>query len=172
MDPEVFTHNHSPGFENSAERRRAGDIFQHAARQGGTDVSTSFIQARLRYGAEEWEFARAVFSKRKTTMTSRLLWNDGGTIIFLAAGGICRIGFHSRWRPRPTTARHGRFRFRNSASQRNCSRRSPSPARFVAGMARSILRWTATARTAFSGAAPMMAFTGSKWTDAPADAIR
>lgn len=86
MDPEVFTHNHSPGFEILPNGDALAVYFSTPPGKAEADVSTSFIQARLRYGAEEWDLPELFFKTENYNDQSGLLWNDGGTIRFFGGG--------------------------------------------------------------------------------------
>src|SRR5712671_7297116 len=55
LDPNVFTHNHSPGFEILPNGDALAVYFSTPPGKAEADASTSFVQARLRYGAEEWD---------------------------------------------------------------------------------------------------------------------
>jgi hypothetical protein len=52
INPEVFTHNHSPGFEILPNGDALAIYFSTPPGLAEADPSTSFIQARLRYGSE------------------------------------------------------------------------------------------------------------------------
>jgi len=86
MDPEVFTHNHSPGFEILPNGDCLAVYFSTPPGKAEADVSTSFIQARLRYGAEDWDLPELFFKTENFNDQSGLLWNDGGTIRFFGGG--------------------------------------------------------------------------------------
>lgn len=86
MDPEVFTHNHSPGFEILPNGDALAIWFSTPPGKSESDPTTSFIQARLRYGAEEWDLPELFFKTENYNDQSGLLWNDGGTIRFFGGG--------------------------------------------------------------------------------------
>ena len=86
LDPEVFTHNHSPGFEILPNGDALAVYFSTPPGKAEADVSTSFIQARLRYGAEEWDLPELFFKTENYNDQSGLLWNDRGTIRFFGGG--------------------------------------------------------------------------------------
>ena len=86
MDPMVFTHNHSPGFEILPNGDALAVYFSTPPGKAEADVSTSFIQARLRYGAEEWDPPELFYKTESYNDQSGLLWNDGGTIRFFGGG--------------------------------------------------------------------------------------
>ncbi len=86
LDPEVFTHNHSPGFEILPNGDCLAVYFSTPPGKAEADVSTSFIQARLRYGSENWDLPELFFKTENFNDQSGLLWNDGGTIRFFGGG--------------------------------------------------------------------------------------
>ncbi len=86
LDPQVFTHNHSPGFEILPNGDALAVYFSTPPGKAEADVSTSFIQARLRYGAEDWDLPELFFKFENYNDQSGLLWNDGGTIRFFGGG--------------------------------------------------------------------------------------
>jgi hypothetical protein len=86
MDPQVFTHNHSPGFEILPNGDALAIYFSTPPGKAEADPTTSFIQARLRYGAEEWDLPELFFKFQGYNDQSGLLWNDRGTIRFFGGG--------------------------------------------------------------------------------------
>ncbi|HLP75933.1 MAG TPA: exo-alpha-sialidase [Candidatus Paceibacterota bacterium] len=88
IDPYVWSHNHSPGLEVLPN----GDVlavYFSARNSGGTNESapeTRFIQARLRFGAEEWDMPELFFDSRDFNDQSALLWQDGNTLRFFGGG--------------------------------------------------------------------------------------
>jgi hypothetical protein len=86
IDPMVFTHNHSPGFEILPNGDALAIYFSTPPGKAEADISTSFVQARLRYGAEDWDLPELFFKTEGFNDQSGLLWNDGGTIRFFGGG--------------------------------------------------------------------------------------
>lgn len=86
MDPNVFTHNHSPGFEILPNGDALAVYFSTPPGKAEADISTSFIQARLRYGAEDWDLPELFFKTENFNDQSALLWNDQGVIRFFGGG--------------------------------------------------------------------------------------
>jgi len=86
LDPLVFTHNHSPGFEILPNGDALAVYFSTPPGKAEADPTTSFIQARLRYGAEEWDLPELFFKFEGYNDQSGLLWNDNGTIRFFGGG--------------------------------------------------------------------------------------
>jgi hypothetical protein len=86
IDPMVFTHNHSPGFEILPNGDALAIYFSTPPGKAEADISTSFVQARLRYGAEEWDPPELFFKTENFNDQSGLLWNDGGKIRFFGGG--------------------------------------------------------------------------------------
>lgn len=86
MDPLVFTHNHSPGFEILPNGDALAVWFSTPPGKAEADPSTSFVQARLRYGSEEWDMPELFFKTKGFNDQSGLLWNDRGKIWFFGGG--------------------------------------------------------------------------------------
>jgi hypothetical protein len=86
MDPMVFTHNHSPGFEILPNGDCLAVWFSTPSGESENSTNTSFIQARLRYGSEEWDIPELFFKTEGFNDQSGLLWNDGGKIRFFGGG--------------------------------------------------------------------------------------
>ena len=86
MDPEVFTHNHSPGFEILPNGDCLAIYFSTPPGKSESDPTTSFVQARLRYGAEEWDLPELFFKTENYNDQSGLLWRDGNKIWFFGGG--------------------------------------------------------------------------------------
>jgi hypothetical protein len=82
----VFTHNHSPGFEILPNGDALAIYFSTPPGKAEADVSTSFVQTRLRYGSEDWDLPELFFKTENFNDQSGLLWNDGGTIRFFGGG--------------------------------------------------------------------------------------
>lgn len=86
MDPRVFTHNHSPGLEILPNGDALAVYFSTPPGKSESDPETSFIQARLRYGSEEWDPPDLFFKTENYNDQSGLLWNDAGQIWFFGGG--------------------------------------------------------------------------------------
>jgi antitoxin component YwqK of YwqJK toxin-antitoxin module len=86
IDPMVFTHNHSPGFEILPNGDALAVYFSTPPGKAEADVATSFVQARLRYGAEEWDLPELFFKTENLNDQSGLLWKDGNKIRFFGGG--------------------------------------------------------------------------------------
>lgn len=86
IDPMVFTHNHSPGFEILPNGDALAVYFSTPPGKAEADPSTSFIQARLRYGSEDWDLPELFFKTENFNDQSGLLWNDGCKIRFFGGG--------------------------------------------------------------------------------------
>jgi len=86
IDPVVFTHNHSPGFEILPNGDALAVYFSTPPGESESAKTTSFVQARLRYGAEEWDLPELFFKTENYNDQSGLLWNDNGTIRFFGGG--------------------------------------------------------------------------------------
>jgi len=86
LDPMVFTHNHSPGFEILPNGDALAIFFSTPPGESESAKTTSFIQARLRYGAEEWDLPELFYKTENYNDQSGLLWNDHGNIRFFGGG--------------------------------------------------------------------------------------
>jgi hypothetical protein len=86
VDPMVFHHNHSPGFEILPNGDALAVYFSTPLGKAEADASTSFVQARLRYGSEDWDMPELFFKTKGFNDQSGLLWNDGGKIWFFGGG--------------------------------------------------------------------------------------
>jgi len=86
MDPMVFRHNHSPGFEILPNGDALAVYFSTPDGKAEADPSTCFVQARLRYGSEDWDMPELFFKTQGHNDQSGLLWNDGGKIWFFGGG--------------------------------------------------------------------------------------
>ena len=94
IDPAVFTHNHSPGFEILPNGDALAVWFSTPPGQSESAPTTTFVQARLRYGAEEWDMPELFFDFKNLNDQSGLLWRDGNKIWFFGGGREC-----SDWAP-------------------------------------------------------------------------
>lgn len=86
IDPMVFTHNHSPGFEVLPNGDCLAVYFSTPPGKAEADAATSFVQARLRYGSEQWDMPELFFKTKDHNDQSGLLWNDSGKIWFFGGG--------------------------------------------------------------------------------------
>ena len=88
LDQSVMAHQHSPGFE-ILPNGDALAIYFSAKGTGGTnenDNATRFVQARLRYGAEEWDPPELFMDFKPLNDQSGLLWREGNTVRFFGGG--------------------------------------------------------------------------------------
>ena len=86
MDPAVFTHNHSPGFEILSNGDALAVWFSTPPGESESAATTTFVQARLRYGAEEWDMPELFWDFQKGNDQSGLLWRDGKKLWFFGGG--------------------------------------------------------------------------------------
>jgi hypothetical protein len=86
IDPEVFTHNHSPGFEILPNGDALAVYFSTPPGDAEAAPTTTFAQARLRYGSEEWDLPELFFDFKNINDQSALLWKDGSKIWFFGGG--------------------------------------------------------------------------------------
>lgn len=88
LDEHVLAHNHSPGFTILPNGDALAIWFSARDIRGESENSnnTCFVQARLRYGAEEWDLPELFLDFELCNDQSALLWNDGGTVRFFGGG--------------------------------------------------------------------------------------
>jgi hypothetical protein len=88
LDPAVMAHQHSPGFEILPNGDALAIYFSAKDTKGGSesDEGTRFVQARLRFGAEEWEPPELFCDFKPFNDQSGLLWRDGNTLRFFGGG--------------------------------------------------------------------------------------
>ena len=88
LDPAVLAHNHSPGFEILPNGDALAVYFSAKSSSGANESGpeTCFVQARLRYGADQWDPPELFFDFKGLNDQSGLLWNDGGTLRFFGGG--------------------------------------------------------------------------------------
>jgi hypothetical protein len=88
LDPAAQAHNHSPGLEVLPNGDVLAVYFSARTTKGASECesSTRFIQARLRYGAEEWDPPELFCDFKPLNDQSGLLWTEGNTIRFFGGG--------------------------------------------------------------------------------------
>lgn len=86
IDPKVFTHNHSPGFEILPNGDALAVWFSTPPGESESAATTTFVQARLRYGAEEWDMPELFLDFINLNDQSGLLWKDGNKMWFFGGG--------------------------------------------------------------------------------------
>lgn len=88
IDPSVIAHLHSPGFEILPNGDALAIYFSAKDSRGASesDVNTRFVQARLRYGAEQWDPPELFCDFKTFNDQSGLLWRDGDTLRFFGGG--------------------------------------------------------------------------------------
>ncbi len=88
IDPSVMAHQHSPGFCILPNGDALAIYFSAKDAKGSSenDPGTRFVQARLRFGSEQWDLPELFYDIRACNDQSALLWNDGGTIRFFGGG--------------------------------------------------------------------------------------
>ena len=88
LDSAVLAHQHSPGFEILPN----GDVLaiyfsaRNSRGESESDPSTRFVQARLRYGSDEWDPPELFCDFKDFNDQSGLLWAEGNTIRFFGGG--------------------------------------------------------------------------------------
>lgn len=88
LDPEVWPHNHSPGFEALPNGDLLAVYFSARTSAGAneSDRTTRFVQARLRHGAEQWDPPELFLDFEAMNDQSALLWTEGSTVRFFGGG--------------------------------------------------------------------------------------
>lgn len=86
LDYGVFHHSHSPGFEVMPNGDALAVYFSSPRGRSESDTMATFVQARLRFGSEEWDMPELFFDTKHGNDQSGLLWNDRGTIRFFGGG--------------------------------------------------------------------------------------
>jgi len=86
LDEGVFVHAHSPGFEILPNGDALAIYFSTPQGLAEADEKCTFIQARLRFGAEEWDLPELFFNTIGANDQSALLWNDNGKLWFFGGG--------------------------------------------------------------------------------------
>jgi hypothetical protein len=88
LDQAVMAHQHSPGFEILPNGDALAIYFSAKDSRGESesDSSTRFVQARLRYGAEEWDPPELFYDFKQFNEQSGLLWREGHTVRFFGGG--------------------------------------------------------------------------------------
>lgn len=86
LDFGVYHHNHSPGFEVLDNGDALAVYFSTPRGKAEADTATTWVQARLRYGAEEWDMPELFFTTQGANDQSGLLWKDQGKLWFFGGG--------------------------------------------------------------------------------------
>ena len=86
LDEGVFCHAHSPGFEILSNGDALAIYFSTPKGLAENDIKCTFIQARLRFGAEEWDLPELFMNTIGANDQSALLWNDNGKLWFFGGG--------------------------------------------------------------------------------------
>ena len=86
LDEGVFAHAHSPGFEILPNGDALAIYFSTPQGLSENAKECTFIQARLRFGAEEWDFPELFMDTIGANDQSALLWNDNGKLWFFGGG--------------------------------------------------------------------------------------
>ena len=87
IDSNVFTHNHSPGFDVLPNGDALAIYFSTPPGQSESATTTTFVQARLRYGSLEWDMPELFFDFKNLNDQSGLLWKAMETRYGFSAGG-------------------------------------------------------------------------------------
>jgi formylglycine-generating enzyme required for sulfatase activity len=94
LDPAIQGHNHSGGLAVAPN----GDVIYTSFSAPTSSLeylqAPSFIQTRLRFGADQWDMPSLLFDFADVNDQSALLWNDNGTLRFFGGGfGLTGIPF-------------------------------------------------------------------------------
>lgn len=86
IDWGVYHHNHSPGFEVLDNGDALAIYFSTPRGKAENDTATTWVQARLRYGSEEWDMPELFFTTQGGNDQSGLLWREGRKLWFFGGG--------------------------------------------------------------------------------------
>lgn len=86
LDEGIYTHAHSPGFEILPNGDALAIYFSTPKGKSENDTACTFIQARLRFGAEEWDMPELFMNTIGANDQSALLWQDGKRLWFFGGG--------------------------------------------------------------------------------------
>ena len=86
LDEGVYAHAHSPGFEILPNGDALAIYFSTPKGKAENDTACTFIQARLRFGAEEWDMPELFMNTIGANDQSALLWQDGKRLWFFGGG--------------------------------------------------------------------------------------
>ncbi|MHC4617421.1 MAG: SUMF1/EgtB/PvdO family nonheme iron enzyme [Planctomycetota bacterium] len=86
VHPAVLAHNHSPGFTALPNGDLLAVYFSSSTATTESETNTTFVQARLRHGADQWDMPEVFIDFANMNDQSALLWNDNGTIWFFGGG--------------------------------------------------------------------------------------
>lgn len=88
VDEDVWAHNHSPGFEVLPNGDVLAIYFSARMASGEAECAndTRFVQARLRFGAEEWDMPELFYDLKDCNEQSGLLWTEGNSVRFFGGG--------------------------------------------------------------------------------------
>lgn len=86
LDEGVYAHAHSPGFEILPNGDALAIYFSTPKGKSENDTACTFIQARLRFGAEEWDMPELFMNTIGANDQSAMLWQDGSRLWFFGGG--------------------------------------------------------------------------------------
>lgn len=86
LDHGFYQHNHSAGMDVMPNGDVYAIYFSTPVGKAEADTSTTFVQARLRYGAEEWDLPELFFDTYDGNDQSAMLWRDGDRMWFFGGG--------------------------------------------------------------------------------------
>ena len=86
LDKGVYNHLHSAGMDIMPNGDVLAIYFSTPLGKSEADTSTTFVQARLRYGAVEWDMPELFFDTHNANDQSALVWRDGDKVWFFGGG--------------------------------------------------------------------------------------
>ncbi|MHC4865965.1 MAG: exo-alpha-sialidase [Planctomycetota bacterium] len=85
--PSIQLHNHSPGFEVLPNGDALAVWFSSVAPNDEFNDEVRFVQARLRYGSDQWDLPELFYDIKHKNEQSGLLWTESdGTVHFFGGG--------------------------------------------------------------------------------------
>ncbi len=82
----VYHHLHSAGMDILPNGDILAIYFSTPVGKAEADTSTTFVQARLRYGSDEWDMPELLFKTRGGNDQSALIFTDKDTVWFFGGG--------------------------------------------------------------------------------------
>lgn len=96
LHPSLLGHNHSAGLTVCPNGDLLAVFFSSSTPSTEYYPNTSFVAARLRFGAEAWDMPEPFYDFADVNDQSALLWTDNGTVHFFG-GGVGLWGVPFRW---------------------------------------------------------------------------
>lgn len=86
LDRGVYTHLHSAGMDVMPNGDVLAIYFSTPMGKAEADTSTTFVQARRRFGSLEWDMPELFFDTYNGNDQSALVWRDGNQVWFFGGG--------------------------------------------------------------------------------------